>query len=628
MNEQARTALIPADEAPARRLLRDFPVVFLSFDEPLADQNWMALKRLVPGAARVHGVTGLDACHKAAAAAVPGDWVVTVDADTRLLPGAERIAVPEDVLNDITRLDWLSRNSVNGLWSGNGCLKLWPKRLLREMRTHEAAAADDVSLDHGIGDVVPGKSGQLTLPERASETNPAATPGHAFRAGFREAVFLHHMAAEDAARQGLDDWRLGETARLLRVWASVGRHAPNGVWMIYGARLGLLWPELEPGWDARSVNDYGWLDALWSRRVAPRFGGAGDGGWRWDWLDSDLRALGARLADDLGFLVAELSGTVSQVVAEEAPLSPVAAASRYDARGYRQMMAAKTSEDVARPRRYLDVARWLDHPSAYHNVGMALMRGPDARARRADTAWQFHAALALGNPFSRKHLDDLERDGAVDLAARPAVPLAAYTDAPQAGFALETAASVTPGPGAERHVPDPALCPEGHVLGYAARCALTGRIVPDALFFGRAADLAAASPRRVISLPVVVGVRGLPETAAQARAFGAADAAAGLVSDGLATLGRHESHGAAYVEAVLAARVGASGGIGDTAENLADAIGRNVPDIAPDVSRLIVALLPEVAPEALWYDAAAGLAETEASDALRRTARAVWGARS
>ncbi|MEM9972097.1 MAG: hypothetical protein AAF762_13510, partial [Pseudomonadota bacterium] len=174
MNDLSHDALRPEVRAASgRRLLRDFPVVFMSYDEPCAEQNWMALRRVVPGAVRVHGVTGLDACHKAAADAVGGDWVVTVDADTRLLPGAERIVVPDDLLSDVYRLDWLSRNSVNGLWTGNGCLKLWPKRLLRDMRTHEAAAADAVSLDHGIGGVVPGKSGQITLPERASETNPA-----------------------------------------------------------------------------------------------------------------------------------------------------------------------------------------------------------------------------------------------------------------------------------------------------------------------------------------------------------------------------------------------------------------------------------------------------------------------
>src|SRR5690606_10251497 len=121
--------------------------VFLSYDEPWAEAHWRELRSLLPRAVRVHGVKGLDACHKAAAEAVAGDWVVTVDADTRLGAALADAPVPRALLTGDFRLDWPSRNAVNGLWSGNGCVKLWPKALLREMRTHEAAEGV-LSLDH------------------------------------------------------------------------------------------------------------------------------------------------------------------------------------------------------------------------------------------------------------------------------------------------------------------------------------------------------------------------------------------------------------------------------------------------------------------------------------------------
>ena len=131
-----------------------------------------------------------------------GDWVVTIDADTRIDPRLLDATVPLYLMNGNLRLDWLSRNAVNGLWSGNGCVKLWPRALLQEMRSHEAAPPGAMSLDHDIGAIRPGRSAQVTMPERAAFTEPSLTAFHAFRAGLRETVFLRPMAEATALRSG------------------------------------------------------------------------------------------------------------------------------------------------------------------------------------------------------------------------------------------------------------------------------------------------------------------------------------------------------------------------------------------------------------------------------------------
>ena len=625
MNERALTAAAPDGDAQTGqtlRLLRDFPVVFLSYDEPWADANWRELRRHVPQAVRVHGVKGLDACHKAAANAVPGEFVVTVDADTRLLPGADALTVPRELLSDVLRLDWLSRNRVNGLWTGNGCLKLWPKRLLREMRTHEAAPEDSLSLDHGIGDVVPGRSGQMTLPGRASETDPARTEGHAFRAGFREAVFLRQMALEDASRRGQGDWREAGTARVLRIWCSVGRHAPNGAWVLYGARLGLLWHLVEPGWDPRRVNDYAWLNEFWRRHVRPRFGAA-EQGCRWDWLEADLNELAGRLKTDLGFDVPEIGAEASQLIAERAPLSATAAASRHDALGYRMMIAATTPDALRAARSCFDVARWMDHPSAYRNIGVSLCLSPEPEARLPDAAWHFRAAHALGDPHAQDNLQtrapevppDPDRP-ALRASDYPVVPCGAVRPphrpgAPRHAFVADP--GVTLGPGAARHVPDPSHCSGGRVVGYAARCEMTGRILPDSI---RLAEAETPDRPADLSVPVVIGRRGPPVSAEDARDFAARDAA-GIVPAEFAGAGLHEEHGQAYVDAVRKAlsRAGALPGA----------------PLEPDASRFLAAVLPAVSPPDQWRRACAGWAaadggpERETAAALARTAAAVWG---
>ena len=45
--------------------ISEYDVVFISYDEPNADENWAHLQSICPWAKRSHGVFGSDACHKA-----------------------------------------------------------------------------------------------------------------------------------------------------------------------------------------------------------------------------------------------------------------------------------------------------------------------------------------------------------------------------------------------------------------------------------------------------------------------------------------------------------------------------------------------------------------------------------
>ena len=129
------------------------------------------------------------------------------------------------------------------------------------------------SLDHDTGKLPFGAAEgprKVILPEVASETYPAETPYHGFRCGFREGVRLSQLAPHQAGGRGfgdsVDPWR----AHRLKVWCCVGTHARNGLWMIYGARLG-LWMAQCTEWSAVAINDYGWFDRFWNDIVAARF---------------------------------------------------------------------------------------------------------------------------------------------------------------------------------------------------------------------------------------------------------------------------------------------------------------------------------------------------------------------
>lgn len=609
-----------ADPAVPTRPVTDFPFVYLSFDEPFAEAGWADLRSRIPSAVRVHGVAGLDACHKAAADAVAGDWVVTVDADARLLPGFLDSRLPEPLLTGDFRLDWPARNAVNGVWSGNGSVKLWPKRLIRMMRTHEAAPDGSLSLDHEVGDIEPGRSGQVLLPYRVVETDPAQAPGQAFRSGLREAVYLALRARADAVRQGGTAPEATEPGRLLRVWSCVGGHVPNGLFTLYGARLGLLMDEILPGWDLRRVNDYAWMTRFWEERVAPRF--RSGRGWRWDWLAADVAALGRRLG------LPEVGPDLSRQIADDRRLSPLAPARRLDSLGYRLSRVAAPAPAHAIAQRLLTAARALDHPAAFLNLGQMHARGlvPGADAAQAD--WLLRAAMALGNPHApARHQDLLDRyphlrEAEAARPARPASDLGA-----NGPLVLRLDPGIRLSHRAECHVPDPADVPAGQVIGYLCRSEVTGRALPLGIRLMRNGT-ADGPPDRFRA--VVLGDWPAPRSTAAAVRAGARAAAAGGADDGWATLGRDTRFGDAFVIGLLAAALERPAPdiparaedrealIRRLAGDLADARGRPVPVWSAAESAAVKALWPEGPEPGHWRAAAGDAAVADVIDA-------VWG---
>ncbi|WP_299596298.1 hypothetical protein [uncultured Tateyamaria sp.] len=597
--------------------LGDVPFVFLSYDEPWADWNWRDLKSKVPTAMRVHGVKGLDACHKAAAKAVEGQWLVTVDADTRLDPRLLKATVPTALMHDLFRFDWLSRNQVNGLWSGNGSVKLWPTRLLQEMQTHEAAPDEKVSMDHDIGGVLPGRSGQIIRPERGTYTDPARTALHGFRAGYREAVFLYQLAIEEVGRLSLDGWQQASVARILGVWCTLGRHAPNGHWVLYGARLGLLHHAQKQLQDPRCVNDYGWLSELWSHDVAPRYGLAGtDGPWRWDWLEDDLLKMGDCIRADLNFPIAEFDTVQSQWLVDADLLSATPAASRHDAIGYLTMMAAPDAHNAEVARPLFDVARTLDHPSAFHNTGLTYLRACQASASREMADWYFRAADALGNPHAFGKIEHLRADGVFEDKNRPARRACDYPTVPADkiksldidGYCFVFDKAVQPTTEMEKHVPDPNLCTDGRVIGYSCYCQLTSQIIHSGIRFGAVRTFLDAPDQMPYAvLPKHLGERRQPKSRKEAALFAECDFNSGVLSDNAIVFASDGPYRDAYLGAL---------------ETL---LGNGKIQTWPKRdAEWLRFLKPRIARKQAFLEAADKLDEDTAT-ALIRTADAVWG---
>jgi len=121
-------------------------IIFLSYDEPNAEKNYADLLTKAPWAKRVHGVKGSDAAHKACAALSETEYFVTVDADNIVDPKFIEVEVDLESLGLTSEnvFSWCGRVHVNGLMYGNGGLKMWTRKFVNEMRTHENAELSDV----------------------------------------------------------------------------------------------------------------------------------------------------------------------------------------------------------------------------------------------------------------------------------------------------------------------------------------------------------------------------------------------------------------------------------------------------------------------------------------------------
>ena len=237
--------------------IADLDVVFLTYDEPRKDENWIKIKNMVPWARRVDGIKGSDAAHKVAAAVSTTDRFILVDGDN--IPDAEffnlQLAIDDGNRDCVFR--WRARNNINGLMYGNGGISSWTKSFVEQMRTHEASDGRTETAIEFCFD-----PRYWSMHDCYSTTYPDATPFQAWRAGFREGV---KMCLDRGARPSMSEF----TQRIhqrnydnLCVWHSVGADNPNGFWAIYGARLGTCLTMLED-WDYTQVQDFDHLASKW-----------------------------------------------------------------------------------------------------------------------------------------------------------------------------------------------------------------------------------------------------------------------------------------------------------------------------------------------------------------------------
>lgn len=239
--------------------IAELDVIYLSYDEPNAEEVWALISSEVPWANRVHGVKGSDAAHKAAAAQSETERFVLIDGDN--IPNwnffNESLRLDENNRNKVFR--WRAINNINGLTYGNGGLSCWTKTFVNNMCTHENSDGSDETAVEFCFD-----PDYWPMYDTWSTTYPNGSAKHAWRAGFREGV---KMCLDRGTKPSLIEFETrvhNNNMRNLVIWQTVGRDAEFGSWAIMGARLGTHMTMLE-GWDYTQVQDFDALEDVWKQ---------------------------------------------------------------------------------------------------------------------------------------------------------------------------------------------------------------------------------------------------------------------------------------------------------------------------------------------------------------------------
>jgi hypothetical protein len=264
----------------------EFDVVFLSYDEPNADLHYADLCNKLPWAKRVHGVKGSDAAHKEAAISSETDWVITVDADNIVDPAFFNLDIDIDN-KGVEVYSWLAKNKLNGLLYGNGGVKIWKKDFILSMKTHEASDTDRAQVDFCW------ENKYVQFKECYSETIVTGSPFQAWRAGFREGVKMTLLDGVKIPPQEIKERIWWHNIHRLRMWSTVGAHEDNGIYAVYGARLG-TWLANCTEWNYIEVRDFEILKSIWNQYGKPYEEVNGDG------LIEAIKDLGVKIKNDLG----------------------------------------------------------------------------------------------------------------------------------------------------------------------------------------------------------------------------------------------------------------------------------------------------------------------------------------
>jgi len=213
-----------------------YDIVFISYQESNADENYALLKARFPMAKRVHGVKGIHQAHIKAAKKCFTKMFWVVDADAQVLNTFNfDYEVPEHQLDHVHV--WRSQNPINNLVYGYGGIKLFPRKLTIDMDTNKPDMTTSISPYF------------IAVEEVANITAFNTGEFETWKSAFRECAKLASKAID---RQNED-----ETNERLKTWTTIA-DGKFGEYALRGANAGYDFG-ISNSNDIRLINDFDWL---------------------------------------------------------------------------------------------------------------------------------------------------------------------------------------------------------------------------------------------------------------------------------------------------------------------------------------------------------------------------------
>ena len=217
-----------------------FDVIYLSYDEEYADQNFERLQTIVPYARRIHGVKGIAEAHYAAAEDATTEMFYAVDADA-WITNFDFKWKPEEKDYDGIHI-WRAKNPVNDLVYGYGALKLFPTQNIL-----------DLDLKNIVDFTTSISPKFRILPDVVSETRFNTDAYSSWKSAFRECTKLSSKIIHGQKND--------ETDMRLKVWQTIGNDRPFGQECIAGAIAGTEFGTKNQNKPKmlKKINDFDWL---------------------------------------------------------------------------------------------------------------------------------------------------------------------------------------------------------------------------------------------------------------------------------------------------------------------------------------------------------------------------------
>ncbi len=224
-----------------------YDIVFISYQEPRADDYYRYLVDRFPRAKRIHGVKGIHQAHIEAAKLCKTDmfWIVDGDAliDSKFKFDYQVARWDKEVVHV-----WRSVNPINDLVYGYGGVKLFPRELTINMDISKPDMTTSIS------------SKFKAVQEISNVTGFNTDPFNTWKSAFRECVKLSSKV--------IDRQKDDETQQRLQVWCTKGVDRPFGNYALDGAKMGALYGARNKGNNNMliKINDFEWLKEQFDAR--------------------------------------------------------------------------------------------------------------------------------------------------------------------------------------------------------------------------------------------------------------------------------------------------------------------------------------------------------------------------